>query len=85
MTDSQTDALRTGLYEMMDRIKNHEPIMEQLEMIERIKADIQDSAPQQLLHYLDRRSYAKALEFLQHGAIIDHPGRPSADDEEAHL
>ena len=85
MTDSQVKALQTSLYEMMERIERKEAILEQLEDIGRLQVEIADTAPQQLCHYLERRSYAKALEFLQHGLIHDGPRRPIADDEEKHL
>ena len=84
MTHEQAQTLQTHLYQMMDRIASKEPILDQLEAIGRIQTEIASTAPAQLKHFLDRRSYAKALEFLQHGSIIEDPRRPDCDEEEAH-
>ena len=84
MNQDQAIALKVNLATMMDRIEKKEPILEQLEQIGRIQAEIAGTAPAQLSHFLERRSYAKAIEYLNHGAIIDDPNRPKCDEEEAH-
>ncbi|MCH2663751.1 hypothetical protein MK139_05365 [bacterium] len=83
MTEEQANDLKSSLYDLMQNIESKEPILEQLEDIGRIQAEISPTAPSQLIHYLERRSYAKALEFLQLGVVHEHPNRPQ-DDEGSH-
>jgi hypothetical protein len=84
MNQEQAIALKTSLSAMMDRIDKKEPILEQLEEIGRLQAEIAETAPAQLSHFLERRSYAKAIEYLENGVIVDDPNRPECDEEEAH-
>tara|TARA_B100000676_G_C17293207_1_gene443453 strand:- start:75 stop:332 length:258 start_codon:yes stop_codon:yes gene_type:complete len=84
MTQNDVDRLIVSLNEMMERIQSKEPILEQLQEIGRIQAEIANTAPAQLNHFLERRSYAKALEYLQHGVVIEDPNRPDCNEEEAH-
>ncbi len=65
MTTEQSAELQNTLEEMMSRINTGDDITEQLLLIKRISADIEASAPKMLTHYLERRSYAKALDFLK--------------------
>ena len=57
--------LRQALETMMQRIEIGEDIMEQLERINGLYQDLAPTAPKMLLHYLERKSYTKALAFLQ--------------------
>ena len=57
--------LRQALETMMQRIETGEDIMEQLECIDGLYQDLAPTAPKMLLHYLERKSYTKALAFLQ--------------------
>lgn len=84
MTKDQAHSLRSTLVDMMTRIEKKEPILEQLEQIGKLQVEVAPTAPAQLVHFLERRSYAKALEFLEHGFITDDPNRPDCDEEEAH-
>ena len=57
--------LRQTLETMMQRIETGEDIMEQLEGIDALYQELTPTAPKMLLHYLERKSYAKALAFLK--------------------
>lgn len=84
MTADQQQALALNLRSMFDKIDRQEPIGEELVEITRIQGEIQSTAPPQLTHFLDRRSYTKALEYLESGTVIDDPNRPECDDEPNH-
>ena len=84
MTTDQVTSLKQNLQSMMDNISRRDPIVDQLTEIARLQAEIAPTAPPQLTHFLERRSYAKALEFLDQGYIVDDPDRPECDEEEAH-
>ena len=57
--------LRQALETMMQRIETGEDIMEQLERINALSQELAPTAPKMLLHYLERKSYTKALAFLE--------------------
>ena len=57
--------LRQALETMMQRIEAGEDIMEQLEQINALSQDLAPTAPKMLLHYLERKSYTKALALLE--------------------
>lgn len=57
--------LRQALETMMQRIEIGEDIMEQLEQINALSQELAPTAPKMLLHYLERKSYTKALAFLE--------------------
>lgn len=84
MNTNHVEALRLSLSTMMERIEKSEPIVDQLEEIGRLQVEIAGSVPAQLSHFLERRSYAKALEYIAQGSITDDPDRPDCDDQEAH-
>ncbi len=63
--NSKLTDLRHALETMMQRIETGEDIMEQLERIEALSRDLAPTAPKMLLHYLERKSYTKALAFLK--------------------
>ena len=84
MNTNHVEALRLSLSTMMERIDRNEPIIDQLEEIVRLQVEIVDTAPAQLSHFLERRSYAKALEYIAQGYISEDPDRPDCDEEEAH-
>ena len=63
---SKLAALRQALETMMQRIDTGEDIMEQLERIDALsQALVPTETPKMLLHYLERKSYTKALAFLK--------------------
>jgi hypothetical protein len=84
MNTNHVEALKLSLSTMMERIDNKEPIVDQLEEIVRLQVEIADTAPAQLSHFLERRSYVKALEYIAQGSISEDPDRPDCDEEEAH-
>ena len=57
--------LRQALETMMQRIETGEDIMEQLEQINALSQELTPIAPKMLLHYLERKSYTKALALLE--------------------
>ncbi len=57
--------LRYALETMMQRIETGEDIMEQLERIDVLSQNLAPTAPKMLQHYLERKSYTKALALLQ--------------------
>lgn len=64
MTTEQATILKTTLESMFAHIAQKESIIEDLEQIERLQQEIGSTVPSQLRHYLQRRSYTKALDFL---------------------
>lgn len=84
MTANQQQDLALNLRSMFDKIERKEPINEKLVQISRLQGEIQATAPPQLAHFLERRSYTKALEYLESGVVVDDPARPECDDEPHH-
>ena len=56
---------------MFEHIAQKESIIEDLEQIERLQQEVGTTAPSQLRHYLERRSYTKALDFLTEDFVAD--------------
>ena len=71
MTTKQATSLKTTLESMFAHIAQKESIIEDLEQIERLQQEIGSTVPSQLRHYLQRRSYTKALEFLKEDFVAD--------------
>ena len=65
MTTEQATSLKATLELMFEHIAQKESIIADLEQIERLQQEVGTTAPPQLRHYLDRRSYTKALDFLK--------------------
>ena len=65
MTTEQASDLRNTLETMLNRISTGDDITEQLLMIEQLSTNIESTAPTMLNHYLQRKSYTKALDFLK--------------------
>ena len=65
MQVKQISELTQTLETMMQRIETGEDIMEQLEGIDVLSQELAPTAPKMLLHYLERKSYTKALAFLK--------------------
>ena len=65
MTTEQATSLKATLESMFAHIAKKESIIEDLEQIERLQDEIGSTVPSQLRHYLQRRSYTKALDFLK--------------------
>ncbi len=64
MTTEQATILKTTIESMFEHITQKESIIEDLEQIERLQQEIGATVPLSLRHYLQRRSYTKALDFL---------------------
>ena len=79
MTPTQAEELREKLETMFSRIEKKESVSEQLLQISKIQSEIASTAPPQLSHFLERRSYTKALDYLSNGIVIDDPNRPECD------
>ncbi len=80
MTSEQAMALRATLVAMFEAIDKNENIAEYLIKLDDIQRGLDRSAPAQLRHFLERRSYVKALEYLETGMVIDDPNRPDCGD-----
>lgn len=61
----QTAELRQALETMFSRIAAGEDILEQLDRINALHRELAPTAPKMLCHYLERKSYTKALELLK--------------------
>ena len=64
----QTDGLselKQTLETMFSRIETGEDILEQLERISVLYRELPATAPKMLRHYLERKSYTKALALLE--------------------
>lgn len=56
---------------MFDHIAQKESIVDDLEHLERLQEELGATVPTQLRHYLQRRSYTKALDFLKEDFVTD--------------
>ena len=65
MTTQQISDLQRTLETMFNNIAAGEDIAEQLLQIEQLSTDIESTAPTMLKHYLQRKSYTKALDLLK--------------------
>ena len=64
MTTEQAKSLKESLESMFENIAAKQGMADDLQQIERLQRDIAPTAPSMLNHYLERRSYTKALDFL---------------------
>ena len=62
---TQIAELKHALEMMFDRIAAGEDILEQLDRINVLHREVAPTAPKMLCHYLERKSYAKALDLLK--------------------
>lgn len=65
MKTQQLIELQNALEDMMNHITTGEDITDQLLRIHVLSAEIEETAPKMLMHYLQRKSYTKALDFLR--------------------
>ena len=65
MTTEQSVELRNTLETMLTRIATGDDITDQLLKIQQISIAIEATAPTMLKHYLQKKSYTKALDFLK--------------------
>ena len=61
----QTAELRQALETMFSRIETGEDILAQLAQINTLHRELDPTAPKMLRHYLERKSYTKALALLE--------------------
>lgn len=80
MTAAHIEDLKSTLKGMFDAIEKKENIAEHILKLDQLQNEIANTAPAQLRHFLERRSYTKALEYLQTGIVTDDPNRPDCDD-----
>lgn len=81
MTSEQAAALKDALESMMDAIGKKEPITEHLLRLTALQRKLASVSSPQLNHFLQNRSYTKALEYLRNGVVIEDPRRPDCDDD----
>ena len=62
---TQIAELKQALETMLSRIETGEDILEQLEHINVLHQELDPTAPNMLRHYLERKSYTKALALLK--------------------
>lgn len=79
VTTEQATSLKATLESMFDGIAKKQNIMEDLKRIETLSQEIASTAPPMLRHYLQRRSYTKALDLLKEGTVVEDPDRPECD------
>lgn len=65
MTTEQSAELQNTLETMLTRIATGDDITEQLFKIQEISIAIESTVPTMLKHYLQKKSYTKALDFLK--------------------
>ncbi len=81
MTTIQATALKETLEAMFDSISKKEGVTEHLVQISRLQQEIAPTASPELSHYLQNRSYTKALEYLKTGFVIEDLKRPDCDGD----
>lgn len=81
MTAVQATSLVETLETLLDRIARRESVADQLTEISRIQREIAPNAPAQLRHFLQNRSYTKALEYLKTGFVVEDPNRPDCEEK----
>lgn len=80
MTTDQAIDIRSTLVSMFEAIENKTNIAEHLLKLDDLQRTLDNDTPAQLRHFLERRSYTKALEYLQTGIVIDDPNRPDCEE-----
>ena len=81
MTTEQAKSLKESLESMFEHIERRQGMVEDLQRIERLQHEIASTAPTMLNHYLERRSYTKALDFLNQEFTIGDIDRPTSADD----
>ena len=80
MTPLQAATLINALETLMDAIAKKAPIGDHLVQLSTLQRELSHIASPQLNHFLQNRSYTKALEYLRNGVVIEDPSRPDCDD-----
>jgi len=71
MTPEQAQALQATLESMLENISVQRDILADLESLDKAEQELGSAMPPMLRHYLQRRSYAKALAFLKQEPVGD--------------
>ena len=77
MTTEQAKSLKESLESMFEHIARRQGMANDLQQIERLQREIAPTAPSMLNHYLQRRSYTKALDFLNQELAAKDVNRPT--------
>ena len=81
MTTEQAKSLKQSLESMFEHIARKQGMVEDLQQIEELQREIAPTAPKMLNHYLERRSYTKALDFLNQELTTGEIDRPNSADD----
>ncbi len=81
VTSEQAAPLQNALENLMDSIEKREPITDHLLHLSRLQKKLAPVTSPQLNHFLQNRSYTKALEYLRNGIVMEDPSRPDCDDD----
>lgn len=81
MTTEQAKSLKESLESMFEHIARRQGMTADLQRIEELQREIAPSAPTMLNHYLERRSYTKALDFLNQELTTRNMNRPTSTDD----
>ena len=81
MTSEQAATLQNALENLMDAIEKREPITDHLLHLSGLQGKLASVTSPQLNHFLQNRSYTKALEYILNGIVIEDPRRPDCDDD----
>ena len=65
MISDQLTELQNSLELMLSNISTGDDITEPLLQIQQLAKQIESTAPKQLIHYIERKSYTKALDYLK--------------------
>lgn len=65
MTSEQSTELQNSLEQMLSNISTGDDITEPLLQIHQLAKRVESTAPKQLIHYLERKSYTKALDYVK--------------------
>ena len=73
------EELKSELESMFERIAKKENILGNITRLTQLQQEIGLSASPQLRHYLEKRSYKKALDFLCQGYAAEGGNQPDCD------
>lgn len=65
MISDQLTELQNSLELMLSNISTGDDITEPLLQIQQLAKQVESTAPKQLIHYIERKSYTKALDYLK--------------------
>ena len=84
MTNIQAKQIEKALESMLHNIRMKKNISKNLIEIEQLRQTVQATAPRQLNHFLERRSYTKALDYLLSSEVVPKsPNQPPCTSDQA--